>query len=85
MSAGDLPGDLAALVGALGPEATVVVSANGGAGTVLRPQAGVQVGAADERPLGGYDLEPAPALAGPRADAWTAFNGAFVRVPWRVS
>ena len=85
MLAGGLPGDLAGLVSALGPEATVVISANGGTGTVLRPQAGVEVGAAGERPLGGDDMGPAPALAGPRTDAWTVLNGAFVRVPWRVS
>ena len=29
--------------------------------------------------------EPVTALSGPRADVWKAMNGAFVRVPWRVT
>ena len=28
---------------------------------------------------------PRPALAGPEADVWTALNGAFAEVPWRVT
>lgn len=80
----ELPGELQALVSAAGPAATVVVSHNGGEGRVLRPQAGLGVEVAGHGPFG-EGTEPAPVLHGPTADIWTALNGAFVQVPWRVT
>ena len=84
MGIGDLPGDVRRLVLAAGTDATVVVARNGGGGDVVRPQPGLEVGPVGAGPLGA-DAQPLPALAGPRADIWTALNGAFVQVPWRVS
>lgn len=80
----DLPGELRRLVEAAGPGATVLVTRNGGPGHVVNQQAGVDVAPAAAPPSGG-DGEPLPVLAGPHADLWTALNGAFVAVPWRVS
>ncbi|HTV12782.1 MAG TPA: Fe-S cluster assembly protein SufD [Acidimicrobiales bacterium] len=80
----DLPADLARLVNRAGREATVVLSRNGGPATVLHPQEGLDVGPAGPEPLGGAEAGPPPALAGPRADIFSALNGAFVRVPWRA-
>jgi hypothetical protein len=79
----DLPPQLRALVEAAGPAATVVVSRNGGLGEVVHPQSGLEIGPAGSGPF--WDAsEPLPVLAGPQADPWTALNGAFVEVPWRV-
>ena len=80
----DLPAPLRHLVNAAGPEATVLVTHNGGLGRVIGPQPGLAVAPAGESPLGNGG-EPPPALAGPRADIWTALNAAFVQVPWRVT
>ena len=77
-----LPGDVRRLVAAAGPGATVLVSHNGGHGQVLQPQPGLQVGPADG-PLLAEDVRPSG--GGPGPDAWTALNGAFVAVPWRVT
>jgi Fe-S cluster assembly protein SufD len=79
----DLPAQLRGLVEAAGPDATVLVSRNGGAGEVVRPQPGLAVGPAPSGPFW-QATEPLPVLAGPQADVWTALNGAFVEVPWRV-
>ena len=79
-----LPDGVAELVGAAGPEATVVVSRNGGEASVLHPQPGLSVSPAEVRPLGGPG-EPIPAPSGQRLDAWVSFNGAFVLAPWRVT
>jgi Fe-S cluster assembly protein SufD len=80
----DLPGELQALVGAVGAEATVLVSHNGGEGRILHPQDTLRVAAFGDAPLG-EGTPPAPVLHGPAADIWTALNGAFVQVPWRVT
>ena len=80
----ELPDELQALVGAAGPEATVVVSHNGGEGRIVNPQDGLEVVPFGDAPLG-EGTPPAPVLHGPQADIWTALNGAFVQVPWRVS
>jgi Fe-S cluster assembly protein SufD len=79
----DLPDGLQALVGAVGPGATVLVSHNGGEGRILNPQDALQVVPFGDAPLG--EGTPAPVLDGPAADVWTALNGAFVQVPWRVT
>ncbi len=79
-----LPVPLQRLVEAAGPDATLVVSHNGGEGPLLRPQPGLEVVPIGHGPL--LDgREPVTALAGPRADVWKAMNGAFVRAPWRVT
>jgi Fe-S cluster assembly protein SufD len=80
----DLPGDLQALVGMAGPEATVLVSYNGGEGRILNPQGTLRAVPFGDAPLGD-GAQPAPVLHGPAADIWTALNGAFVQVPWRVT
>jgi Fe-S cluster assembly protein SufD len=80
----ELPDELQALVGTAGPRATVVVSHNGGEGRVLNPQDSLQVIAFGDAPLG-EGTPPAPVLHGPVPDIWTAMNGAFVQVPWRVT
>ena len=80
----ELPGELQALVGAVGAEATVLVSHNGGEGRILNPQNTLRVAAFGDAPLG-EGAPPAPVLHGPAADIWTALNGAFVQVPWRVT
>jgi Fe-S cluster assembly protein SufD len=83
-----LPGKLADLVSAAGPGATVLVSHNGGHGSVLHPQTGLAVEPAGEGPLGatvGAVAGPAPALGGPRADVWTSMNEAFAQVTWRAT
>jgi Fe-S cluster assembly protein SufD len=80
----ELPGELQALVGAVGAEATVLVSHNGGEGRILNPQNNLRVAAFGDAPLG-EGTPPAPVLHGPAADVWTALNGAFVQVPWRVT
>ena len=79
-----LPDEVQQLVAAAGPAATVVVSRNGGDGAVLGPQPGLDVSPGGEGPFGD-GTQPVPMLAGPRADVWTAMNGAFVRVPWRAT
>lgn len=79
----ELPDELQALVDAAGQEATVVVSHNGGEGRILRPHDSVAVVPGGRGPLG--EGVPAPVLRGPQADIWTALNGAFVQVPWRVT
>jgi Fe-S cluster assembly protein SufD len=79
----DLPPRLRALVEAAGADATVVVSRNGGLGEVVNPQAGLEIGPAGSGPFWEAS-EPLPVLAGPPADLWTALNGAFAEVPWRV-
>jgi Fe-S cluster assembly protein SufD len=70
-------------VEAAGPEATVVVSRNGGLGEVVGPQAGLEIGPAGSGPFWEAS-EPLPVLAGPQADLWAALNGALAEVPWRV-
>jgi len=80
----ELPGELQALVGAVGAEATVLVSHNGGEGRILNPQNTLRVAAFGDAPLG-VGTPPAPVLNGPAADIWTALNSAFVQVPWRVT
>jgi Fe-S cluster assembly protein SufD len=72
------------LVEAAGPDATVVISHNGGAARVAGGQAGLEVGPVGDGPEGNGS-QPAPVLSGPRPDLWTEMNGAFVQVPWRVS
>jgi Fe-S cluster assembly protein SufD len=79
-----LPALVSEVVAAAGAAATVLVSHNGGLAQVLRPQAGLDVGPALEPPPGAGG-EPGPAWSGPRADVWTALNGAFVQVPWRAT
>jgi Fe-S cluster assembly protein SufD len=79
----DLPVALLDLVDAAGPDATVLVSRNGGLGEVVRPQSGLVIEAAPSGPFW-EGREPPPVLAGPGADVWTALNGALVEVPWRV-
>jgi Fe-S cluster assembly protein SufD len=79
----DLPAPLRELVEAAGADATVLVSRNGGLGEVVRPQPGVEIGPAGSGPFW-EATEPLPVLAGPQADPWTALNGAFAEVPWRV-
>ena len=79
----DLPPRLRALVEAAGADATVVVSRNGGLGEVVRPQVGLEIGPAGSGPFWEAS-EPLPVLSGPQADLWTALNGAFAEVPWRV-
>jgi Fe-S cluster assembly protein SufD len=79
----DLPTALRALVEAAGASATVVVSRNGGLGEVIGPQAGLEIGPAGSGPFW-QAAEPLPVLAGPHADLWSALNGAFAEVPWRV-
>jgi Fe-S cluster assembly protein SufD len=79
----DLPGHLQQLVGAAGGEASVLVTVNGGPGQLVRPQAGLEVMPGVANALG--DGEPLLTLAGPRADPWTALNGAFGATPWRVT
>ena len=79
-----LPDELEALVGTAGPRATVIVSHNGGEGPILNPQDGLQVVGFGDAPLG-EGTPPAPVLHGPPPDIWTAMNGAFVQVPWRVT
>jgi Fe-S cluster assembly protein SufD len=75
-----LPAAVQALVGATGPGATVLVTRNGGRGTVLGPQAGLSMtsasdeGAASET---GRDHEPG-------GDLWADLNGAFCLAPWTV-
>jgi len=91
----DLPEQLARLVQAAGPEATVVVSHNGGQGRVANLQVGLDVAAAGESAVsgagvgfgggGGVGAEPAAVLVGTDADPWTALNEAFAQVPWRVA
>jgi Fe-S cluster assembly protein SufD len=81
--AADLPAPLRDLVEAAGADATVLVSRNGGPGEVVRPQSGLAIGPAASAPFW-PSTEPVPASAGPHADVWTALNGAFVEVPWRV-
>jgi len=78
---GALPEEIRSLVQLLGPEATVVVSHNGGVASVLRPQAGLVVESEGDRP-GEWATSQPLALGGPDADIWTALNGAFVGVPW---
>jgi len=80
----ELPDELKALVGAAGPEATVVVSHNGGEGRILNPQDSFEIVPFGDAPLG-EGAPPGPVLHGPLADIWTALNGAFVQVPWRVT
>lgn len=80
----ELPGELQALVGSVGPDATVLVSHNGGEGRILNPQSTLRVATFGDAPLG-EGAPPAPVLHGPAADIWTALNGAFVQVPWRVT
>jgi Fe-S cluster assembly protein SufD len=77
------PAQLRALVAAAGADATVVVSRNGGLGEVVHPQLGLEIGPAGSGPFW-EATEPRPVLAGPQADVWTALNGAFTEVPWRV-
>jgi Fe-S cluster assembly protein SufD len=79
-----LPVPVQQLVEAAGPDATVVVSHNGGEAPLLRPQPGLEVVPNGHGPLADGS-EPVTALAGPRADVWKAMNGAFVRAPWRVT
>lgn len=78
-----LPATLARLVQGAGPVASLVVTGSSGTGSLLRPQPGLEVEPFGPGPLG--QGEPLPMLAGPQADLWTALNGAFVNVPWRVS
>jgi Fe-S cluster assembly protein SufD len=80
----ELPDELRALVGTAGPRATVIVSHNGGEGRILNPQDSLQVVAFGDTPPG-EGAPPAPALHGPVPDIWTAMNGAFAQVPWRVT
>ena len=80
----ELPDELQALVGTAGPRATVIVSHNGGEGRILNPQNSLQVVGFGDAPLG-EGTPPAPVLHGPVPDIWTAMNGAFVQVPWRVT
>ena len=79
-----LPAPVQRLAEAAGPDATLVVSHNGGEAPLLRPQPGVEVVPIGHGPLV-EGREPVTALAGPRADVWKAMNGAFVRAPWRVT
>jgi Fe-S cluster assembly protein SufD len=79
-----LPTGVAELLSAAGPQATVVVSRNGGEASVFNPQPGLSVAPAEERPLGGPG-EPVGVPSGQRADAWVSFNGAFVLAPWRLT
>jgi Fe-S cluster assembly protein SufD len=80
----DLPEQVQRLVAAAGPAATIVVSRNGGEAAVQGPQPGLDVLPVGHGPVGDGS-EPAAVFSGPRADAWTAMNGAFVRAPWRIS
>ena len=80
----ELPDELQALVATAGPRATVIVSHNGGEGRILNPQDSLQVAGFGDAPLG-EGTPPAPVLHGPAPDIWTAMNGAFVQVPWRVT
>jgi Fe-S cluster assembly protein SufD len=79
-----LPDWLEQLVDAAGPDATLVISHNGGEAEVVRAQVGLDVLPVGYGPLGDGG-EPVAALSGPRADLWTAMNGAFVRAPWRLT
>jgi Fe-S cluster assembly protein SufD len=72
----------------VGPAATVLVSHNGGHGTLLRPQPGLHVEPAGQVALGataGAGAGLAADLGGPRPDVWAAMNDAFSLVPWRVT
>ena len=79
----DLPADVAQLVAAAGPSATVVVSRDGGDAEVLRPQQGISVAPSGQGPCA--DGEPVRALAGPGGDPWVALNGAFAPTQWRLT
>ena len=80
----ELPDELQVLVGTAGPRATVIVSHNGGEGRILNAQDSLQVVGFGDAPLG-EGAPSAPVLHGPVPDIWTAMNGAFVQVPWRVT
>jgi Fe-S cluster assembly protein SufD len=80
----ELPEGLQALVAAAGPEATVVISHNGGEGPILNPQDNLEVVPVGGRPLG-EGAPSRPVSQGPPADLWTSLNGAFAQVPWRVT
>ncbi len=84
VAASPLPARVQQLVEAAGPQATVVVSHNGGEATVLRPQPGLDVVPVGYGPLGD-GTEAIETLSGPPADVWRAMNGAFVLAPWRVT
>jgi Fe-S cluster assembly protein SufD len=78
-----LPQQVQDLVIGAGERATVVLSHNGGAAGVLRPQQGLAVAPAGDQASGAAD-GGALVLAGPRADIWTALNAALAGVPWRA-
>lgn len=78
-----LPVDVAQLVAAAGPSATVVVSRDGGDADVLRPQKGISVAPIGQGPFA--DEEPVRAPTGPGADPWVALNGAFAPTQWRLT
>jgi Fe-S cluster assembly protein SufD len=71
---GDLPGNLSDLLAAAGPDATLLVTANGAAGQLLRPQAQLAVEPYQKSDLGKE----------PMGDIFAALNWAFVLEPWTV-
>ena len=79
-----LPQQVQDLVMGAGEGATVVLSHNGGAAGVLRPQQGLVVAPATDKATGATDDGGLLVLAGPRADIWTVLNAALVGVPWRA-
>ena len=74
-----LPGPVRELVEAVGEAATVVISHNGAEGSVLHPQAGLDVRAFPDTPVPGG---PAPAAGGLSPDVWVSLNGAFAGAFW---
>ena len=80
----DLPKSIRGLIAAAGPDASLLVAGDLDVAELHRPQPGLVVAPAGDAPASVGDAEPLPLLAGPRADIWTALNGAFVAAPWKV-